>query len=510
MDKGSVGIIGAGFAGLAAARYLSSEGFAVTLFESHSDIGGQWNRFNPRSGVWPQMRTNTAKFVTKLSDVQYPDSVKLFPRNSEVLDMINEFADLHDLRRSVRLSTTVTGLRRVEGGFEITSTGLDGERVDVFSRVVISSGRYNCPDIPDIPGLDSFSGSEGVIHAFRYKHPERYRDKRVIVCGGSISALEIVSDLAMMGTERAYLSQRRQRYVMPKMVAGTPIEYFVFTRGGGLSIATTTVEDRLAAQKEELLRLAGDPVRYGAPAPHEDIEHAGVTCGQHYYNLVAEDRIDVRQWIARVDGTHVTFTDGYVVEADGIIVGTGFDLDLPYLHPEIADAVNLDTRGLDLAEFTFAPGLDGLAFMGLWSQVGPYPVVLEQQARYIAYSWSGAIDPPTQQDLVRGVQACRDEQHHVGYRSQHEMAIRFGRLAGVDPGRIDDEDLQRILSHSAVTGEMFRIVGHDRVAGAEETVRADMRRYAPPAVLAELEMLLPAPIGAMSERVSTAPDRLSR
>lgn len=478
MGKGTVGIIGAGIAGLTAARYLRSQGFEPTLFESHSDLGGQWNRSNPNSGVWPQMRTNTAKFVTKLSDVDYPASVKIFPRNGEVLDMINEFAELHDLRRSVRFSATVTGLRRARDGYEIAWQGPAGEHAEAFDRVVVASGRFNRPEIPDIPGLGSFSGSEGVVHAFHYKDPSRYRDKRVIVCGGSISALEIVSDLAMMGTERAYLAQRRQRYVMPKMVAGTPIEYHSFTRADALALATTSSEDLLAKQKHDILRLAGEPEDYGAPAPHAELAQAGVTCGQHYYILVAEDRIDVRPWIESVDGETVTFTDGSHVDVDGIIIGTGFDLHLPFLDDAIARAVHLTTRGLDLHEFTFAPGFDGLAFMGLWAQYGPYPVVLEQQSRFIAYVWGGAIPAPTDDDVARGAERSRDEGHHAGYRLQHEMAIRFARLAGVDPTDVDDE-LRRVLEHSAVTGEMFRIVGTDSVPDAADRVRADFARYAP-------------------------------
>lgn len=104
----NVAIIGAGIAGLAAARYLQSQCFTPTLFEAHSDLGGQWNRHSANSGVWPEMRTNTAKFVTKLSDVQYPDSVSLFPRNGEVLDMINDFVDLHQLRPLINFGARVT------------------------------------------------------------------------------------------------------------------------------------------------------------------------------------------------------------------------------------------------------------------------------------------------------------------------------------------------------------------------------------------------------------------
>ncbi len=482
MSNGTVAILGAGVGGLVAARYLKSQGFSPTIFEVHHDLGGQWNRHNPNSGVWPQMRTNTAHFVTKLSDVQYPDHIHLFPRNGEVMDMINDFADTFGLRDICRFAVDVTGLRQVDGGYEVTWTGNGETRSETFDRAVVSTGRYIKPDIPAIDGLDRFTGDCGVTHAFDYKSPQMYRDRNIVVLGGSISSLEVASDQSMMGTGRIYLSQRRQRYVMPKMIAGTPLEYYAFTREGGLALGTTPVDELLVATKTFLETFGGNPARYGAPAPHEDMAKAGVTGSQHFLNLVAEDRIDVRPWVKKIDGTTVTFDDGSSVEADAIIIGTGFDLHLPFLSPEIAKTVNLTRKSLELAEFTFHPDLPNLAFIGLFAQLGPYPVVLEQQARWIAYTWGGAIDAPTEAELRQGVADCVADDHHGDYRQQHEMALRFGRLAHVDPGGVDDPELLEILAKSAVSGEMFRIVGLDALPDAEERLRRDFWTYGPPDV----------------------------
>ncbi len=488
MSKGTVAIIGAGIGGIAVGRYLLSQGFSPTLFEVHDDLGGQWNRHNANSGVWPQLRTNTARFVTKLSDVQYPARVAMFPHNEDVLAMIRAVADQAGLAPRIRFGAAVTHLSaNGGGGYSLAWTEGGRTHEEQFDRAVVATGRYNKPDIPPITGLDTFSGDCGVVHAFRYKQPERYRGKRVVICGGSISALEIASDLAMLGSEHVILSQRRQRYVMPKMVAGTPLEYLAFTREGGLALGTVAREVQLAEQKRFLLRYGGDPASYGAPVPHEDVDQAGVTGSQHYLNLVAENRIDVRPWIDSVAGKRLTFADGSVAEADGIVVGTGFDLSLPFLDEAIARTVRLSRTGLALADFTFHPDLPGLAFLGLWAQLGPYPVVLEQQARYIAYAWGGAVAAPSTDDLRRGLAACLSEDHHGGYRQQHEMALRFARLAGTDPGAgATDPEFGEILAKSAVTGEMFRITGPDARPDAEARVRADFWRYAPPEIRAEV------------------------
>ena len=217
----------------------------------------------------------------------------------------------------------VTGLRRVDSGYEVVWEADGSSRSRIFDRAVVATGRFNKPENPDIDGLEDFTGDCGVVHTFGYKDPLAFRDKRIVVLGGSISSLEVASDQSMLGVGRVYLSQRRQRYVMPKMVAGTPLEYFAFTREGALAMATTPAEQLLVDTKAFLEAYGGNPARYGAPAPHEDMALAGIAGSQHYLNLVAEDRIDLRPFVSRVDGRMVTFADGSRVEADAIIVGTG-------------------------------------------------------------------------------------------------------------------------------------------------------------------------------------------
>lgn len=87
-----VAIVGAGPGGLAAARWLRSQGLRPEMFESHSDIGGQWNLSNPNSGVWPQMRTRTDLCATHCSDLDCPEGTAIFPRNQKVLRHLRDLA----------------------------------------------------------------------------------------------------------------------------------------------------------------------------------------------------------------------------------------------------------------------------------------------------------------------------------------------------------------------------------------------------------------------------------
>ena len=239
-----------------------------------------------------------------------------------------------------------------------------------------------------ISGLESFTGAAGATATYHYREPDPYLGKRVLVAGGAISALEIASELAQLGVA-VTVTQRRQRYVLPKFAAGVPSDARIFTRYGTLANETLPPAEVDRQLKEIVVEAGGSPEQYGAPAPDPSLFAAGVTLAQQYLPLVAEGRITVRPWLTSVDGERVAFADGTSEEFDGILFGTGFEIDMPFLSDEIRAIVDLDTVHLDADRYTFHPDLPGLAFVGMWDQSGGLFVPLELQARWIAYAWGG-------------------------------------------------------------------------------------------------------------------------
>src|SRR5438270_1259059 len=105
-------IIGAGPAGLVAARWLVKEGFEPVLFEEAPGIGGQWGGDPRYSGVWPEMRTNTSRILTCFGDLEYPAGTRVFPTNRAVTAYLRAYAEQFDLLRRVRLNTRVEEISR--------------------------------------------------------------------------------------------------------------------------------------------------------------------------------------------------------------------------------------------------------------------------------------------------------------------------------------------------------------------------------------------------------------
>ena len=501
-----VGIIGAGPAGLAAARYLASEGFEPVLFEQGATIGGQWSGDRARSGIWPSMRTNTSRILTAFSDLPHPNGPQVYPSNQAIGDYLRAYAARFSLMSRVHLRTPVIGLERGAGSRRWLVRTSSAERE--FAHVIVATGAFQRWTLPDVPGLASFSGAGGVAHTYQYADADSLRGQRVLVAGGAISALEIASDLAMAGAARVTVTVRRQRYVLPKLAAGTPTDHIVFTRFHALAEEAFPAERVDRMYTELALRLGGRPEYYGAPAARATVAEAGLTLCQHFLPLVAEGRIDVHPWMTDVSGQQVRFADGHAGEFDAILCGTGFDLHLPFLAPDIREILGLDAKHIDLHQRTFHPSLPGLAFAGLWDQAGPYFPPIELQARWIAYSWSGAVPAPSQDEMTAGVAASRVRRGLPQKGRMNLVSLQFARAAGVEPSLARWPRLAMPLLFGPLSPVSFRLEGHDALPDAPARVADEAAAFGsvPPGspTAAQCEQLEALTAATRSEPLSAA------
>jgi cation diffusion facilitator CzcD-associated flavoprotein CzcO len=68
MRKRSVGVIGAGPSGLVSGKVLLKDGFDVTIFDKHKELGGIWCK----DGAYADLHTQQVKGFMEYSD--FPDS----------------------------------------------------------------------------------------------------------------------------------------------------------------------------------------------------------------------------------------------------------------------------------------------------------------------------------------------------------------------------------------------------------------------------------------------------
>jgi dimethylaniline monooxygenase (N-oxide forming) len=467
-----VAVIGAGPGGLVTAKWLLSQGFAPVVFERSPVLGGQWAGLDGCSGVWPDMHANTSRVLTAFSDLA-PTTEAVFPSRSDVLGYLGRYADAFDVTPRIRFGTPVSLVSRAAPGWRVHHH--DGD--EHFDRVVLATGRFQRPTRPAVQGLDSFTGTLGVGSTFDYRGPDRFVGRRILVAGGAISALEIASELARLGATRVVVTQRRQRYVLPKFAAGVPSDHRIFTRYGALASAqlpSTEVDRQL---REIVVEAGGSPEQYGAPAPDPSLFAAGVTLSQDYLPLVAQGRIAVRPWMRSVAGARVTFTDGGSEEFDGIVCGTGFDLSLPILDSDVRTTLDVDRTHVDADRYTFHPDLPGLAMVGMWDQSGGYFVPLELQARWIAYRWSGAVPEPSEDAQRTAITAYRAHRGTSQKSRMNLVALGFARAAGVEPRLERWPHLRRALLFGPLAPSSFRLEGPDALPDAPADFARDAAAF---------------------------------
>jgi thioredoxin reductase len=466
-DPRAVAVIGAGPAGLAVARWLSAHGFEPILFEAADRLGGQWNATSPLSATWPGMCTNTSRVMTSFSDLDHVEGIPVYPGREDVQAYLERYAERFGLTARIRFRTRVEEVGKAEGGGWRVRSNHEGEvRTERYSRVVVATGRYVASSIPPVPGLDGFAGALGVAHSSQYDGGLAYRGKDVLVAGCSISALEIASDIALSGARSVTACCRRQRYIVPKLLAGVPADHVVFTRAAALADESLPSHVLAAGLKTTIMRVAGSPEQYGAMTPDENVFAAGISQSQSFLPLVAEGRIEVRPWIDGIDGHKVRFADGSTRGFDAILFGTGYRLSLPFLAPDIVASLGLDDTHIDLCDHTFHPDLDGLACVGFYDIIGPAYPVIELQARWVAYTWAGIVPAPSRQALAAGLALCQARRGGPQSVGMHDLAILFARRAGVEPDLERHPDLERALLFGPLSPISFRLAGPDNLADA--------------------------------------------
>lgn len=101
----------------------------------------------------------------------------------------------------VELNTTVERAEKLDGRWVLTlrkeGPGKNHWWQEKFDAIVVASGHYNIPWIPQIPGLVEYDARfpGRVFHSKHFRDPAKFRGKRVIVVGASVSSSEIIHEI---------------------------------------------------------------------------------------------------------------------------------------------------------------------------------------------------------------------------------------------------------------------------------------------------------------------------
>ena len=108
----NVCVIGAGVAGLAAAKTFGARGHKVTILERSGDLGGVWEP----ARSYPEVQTQSPKDLYRYTDKPMPDSYPEWPKGPQVHAYLTDYAKDHGLTQRMRLNTAVVGMARRNSG----------------------------------------------------------------------------------------------------------------------------------------------------------------------------------------------------------------------------------------------------------------------------------------------------------------------------------------------------------------------------------------------------------
>ena len=383
-------VIGAGAAGLSAAKHLRQAGLDVTVFELGSRIGGLWvyDNDNGLSPAYQSLHLNSENRVTAYKDFPFPDDAPLYPDHQGVAAYLESYARHFGLLPLIRFRTPVTS---VEQDGKAWRLGLGSGAHETFDIVVVGSGHQGVPKHP--PFAKDFKGE--YLHSHTYRTPEPFRGKRVLVVGVGNSACDIAADICPV-TASCTMAARSPVLMMPRMFLGVPTSR-VLAR-----IEKPWMPWPVRRRIRELIsRMAhGRMEQWGFTTPTTRTHPAG------HHLLMAQfvwGRVTAKPGIAGVSGAEVRFVDGSAAEFDTMIAATGYEVDLPFLSAELSPV-----RGhwLDLYRRVVRPGYPGLYFAGFFNVTGGGNIrMMDDQAEWIAAIETGRVKLPDRAamdaDIVR-------------------------------------------------------------------------------------------------------------
>ena len=109
-------VVGAGAAGLSAARHLAASGVPFEVIERERDVGGIWDASLPHSPVYQSAHLISSKPLTQFPDFPMPKDYPDYPDRAQALAYLRAYARAFGLYDHIRFGRTVERAERVAPG----------------------------------------------------------------------------------------------------------------------------------------------------------------------------------------------------------------------------------------------------------------------------------------------------------------------------------------------------------------------------------------------------------
>jgi cation diffusion facilitator CzcD-associated flavoprotein CzcO len=446
-------IIGTGFSGLGMAIALQKQGVDFVILEKADEVGGTW-----RDNSYPGAACDVPSHLYSFSSEPNPAWKHLFSFQAEILDYLKEATEKYGLRRDIRFGSHVDRTHWDDSEYRWHVFTASGQEY-VAQFVISGAGALHIPSVPDIEGLEEFSGA--AFHTAQWDHSVDLTGKRVAVIGTGASAIQLMPQIVGQ-VAQLQLYQRTPPWVFPRpnfrvpelvrrvftYVPGaraalrTGIYWFLeataygMTRRPGLLrgyevLGRWNIRHHVA--DKELRRKLTPPYRAGCKR---------ILYSANYYQAVANAKTGlITDRIARITRNGIVTADGTERDVDVIIFATGFHVTDSYTYVDIKGpggeglVDRWDREGVQAHRGIMVADMPNLfLLLGPNTALGHSSVVFmaESQMRYVADAIA-ALDKRHAQALA----PQRDAQNRFNEKLQRKLAGSVWNTGGCESWYLD-------------------------------------------------------------------------
>ena len=394
-----VAIIGGGLAGVVALTYARRAGLDALVLERQDRVGGLWRDLP----AWQDIQISPADWA--LGDLPLDGATQ-----PHILAHLEAWVERFNLADGIRLNTPVQRARMAGAAWELeTPQGVFHAR-----HLVAATGAHNTPVIPSIARTAS---SVRECHSSALRDLSELTGRDVVVVGGGASAFDLLELCFQYGARRVVWVHRGLRWFVPtakpKHIAGS-VRGFARLQASGIAAA----EQSAAIGADMRARYQKFGIGAIMPAHAFDVEQDQLIPGRPgmLANFAAIERHSGT--VTSITGHALTLSDGQRIEADLLLWGTGYSVDLSYFEaPEIASIRSLDALSARCGGIFCSLDAPNLYFPGVGLDgIGSAP-------------WANCLLSRSIMSHIRG--AAQFDRAVVGHRINHFDIVDY--LAPRDP-----------------------------------------------------------------------------
>ncbi len=348
-------IIGGGQGGIALGARLKQLGVPAVIIEKNERAGDSWRK------RYRTLVLHDPVWYDHMPYIPFPEHWPVFTPKDQMGDWLEMYVKVMDLDYWTQSACTHASYDAGAGEWTV-EVERDGEKITLKPKhLVFATGAYGPPRMIDLPGRDAFGGE--VLHSSQYTDGARFRGKKVAVIGAASSGHDVSVDLWESGADVTMI--QRSPTTVVKSDTLMELGFNNYSQAAMERGLTTEEADMLAASvpfalMPESQKPLYDRIRARDAAFYEKLSAAGFAIdfgedetglvmkayrtGSGYYidvgasDLIINGEIRVKSGvaIARLTETGIVFDDGSEIEADAVIVCTGYQS----MHETVAQLVS--------------------------------------------------------------------------------------------------------------------------------------------------------------------------